>query len=467
MKRYLALIVALLWGLVPASAAPPYQRPAGIADDREPLIVAGYRALFTCSAHFFAGRPLEDIERVELVDVQGLGYPAPVIDERRKLVTATDISGRIVRIAAYRDTMGCTLLPPHWSIGDVTRLPYVQYPPPPAVAELPFPAGDQVDLPAEGLDARFRGLAPVLERAFDGRSYADAPGVVTTAVLILKDGKLVAERYRAGFGMHSGYRTWSTAKSITAALIAIAAKKGILDLDAPASIPEWSYPGDPRQAITYKHLLWMSSGLFSGGPNTNAIYFGGQDIVSAATTTALEAPPGTRWKYANNDTLLLLRALRHLLADDERYLRFPYDELLHPLGMYHTRMEIDHLGNFVGSSQTYATARDLARFGLLLAADGVWSGKRLLPEGWVKFSTTPAPTRPPAANQWGYGAQFWLLDQMPGVPPGTYTTAGNKGQYVTVVAGQGLVIVRTGVDPDGKRFLQDRLVAAVVEALGK
>jgi CubicO group peptidase (beta-lactamase class C family) len=238
-------------------------------------------------------------------------------------------------------------------------------------------------------------------------------------------------------------------------------------LDAPASIPEWGYPGDPRQAITYKHLLWMSSGLFSGGPNTNAIYFGGQDVISAATTTQLEASPGTRWKYANDDTLLLLRALRYRLADDLRYLRFPYEELLHPLGMYHTRMETDHLGNFVASSQTYTTARDLTRFGMLLANDGVWNGKRLLPEGWVKFSTTPAPSRPPVAGQWGYGAQFWLLDQMPGVPPGTYTTAGNKGQYVTVVPGHDLVIVRTGVDPDGKRWQQDRFVAAVVEALRK
>ena len=97
----------------------------------------------------------------------------------------------------------------------------------------------------------------------------------------------------------------------------------------------------------------------------------------------------------------------------------------------------------------------------------MWNGKRLLPEGWVKFSATPAPSKPPVPGQWGYGAQFWLLDQMPGVPPGTFTTAGNKGQYVTIVPGHDLVIVRTGVDPDGKRFLQDRLVADVVKVLAR
>jgi CubicO group peptidase (beta-lactamase class C family) len=465
MKRAVFLIVVLCALLAPAVAAPPYQRPGGIADLNEPLIVAGYRALFTCSAHFFAGRPLDDIKKVELVDVATLGYPDPVIDEQRKIVTASDISGKIVRIAAFRDAMGCTVLPPQWGPGDIPRLPYVQYPSAPDVSNVAFPAGDRVELAAEGIDTRYRALAPVVERAFDGKTFGE--GVVTTGLIIVKDGKIVVERYRPGFGIYSGYRTWSTAKSISATLMGIAAKQGLLNLDEPASIPEWSYPGDPRQAITYKHLLWMSSGLFSGGDNTYSVYFGGQDVVSAVTSTHLEAAPGTRWKYANNDTLLLLRALRYLLADDLKYLRFPYDELLHPLGMYHTRMETDHLGNFVGSSQTYTTARDLTRFGMLLASDGVWNGKRLLPEGWVKFSSTPAPTRAPAAGQPGYGAQFWLLDQMPGVPPGTFTTAGNKGQFVTVVPGHDLVIVRIGVDPLGKRWAQDQLVATIVQALEK
>jgi CubicO group peptidase (beta-lactamase class C family) len=461
------LLASLLLASVAGLAAPSYQRPAGIAEMTEPWIAAGYRALFTCSAHFFAGRPLDDIEHVELEEVRSLGYPDPVIDEQRRIVTATDTSGGIVRIAAFRDTMGCTILPPDWSMRDIPRLPYVRYERTPDVSNLPFPSGDRVGLPAGGVDARHRTLVPVLERAFDGKSYGSADGMVTTAVIVAKGGKIIAERYRPGFGIHSGYRTWSTAKSISAALIGIAAKQGVLDLDAPADIPEWSARDDPRRALTYKHLLWMSSGLFSGGSNTYAVYFGGQDVVSAVTTPSLEAAPGTRWKYANNDTLLLLRALRNRLNDDVRYLRFPYDELFHPLGMYHTRMETDHLGNFVGSSQVYTTARDLTRFGIMLANDGVWNGKRLLPEGWVKFSHTPAPTRPAAPGEWGYGAQFWLLDQMRGVPPGTFTTAGRKGQFVTVVPGHDLVLVRTGVDPEGKRWLQDRLVAEVVEALTK
>ena len=447
-----------------AQAEPLFQRPAGIADAAEPLIVAGYRALFTCSAYFFAGRPLDDIEQVELFDTLPFSFPSPHIDETRQLVSASDAAGNR-QVAAYRDSMGCTLLPPHWDIGDVPRLPYVAYPDMPDVSALDFPAGDRVDIGRHGVHRDFRALRDVLDRSFANSSYGE--GVVTAAVIVASGGEIVAERYRPGFGVHSGYRTWSTAKSITAALMGIAAHKGLLDLDAPAAVPEWRYPGDPRQEITYKQLLWMSSGLHSGGNNTYAVYFGGQDVVSATTTTELEATPGSRWKYANNDSMLLLRALRHLLGNDLQYLRFPYDELLHRIGMYHTRMETDHLGNFVGSSQVYTTARDLARFGLLLAGDGIWNGQRLLPEGWVEFSRTAAPARPVEQGVRGYGAHFWLMDSMRDIPQGTFTTAGNKGQYVTIVPERDLVIVRTGIDPLGTAWSQERFVADIIALLDR
>jgi CubicO group peptidase (beta-lactamase class C family) len=457
-----AVVLLNLLMAVAAHAGPHYQRPAGIAEADEPLIVAGYRALFTCSAYFFAGRPLADIERIELIDTLDARLPKPSIDLARQLVIASDGAGN-EQIAAFRDTMGCTLLPPHWGPADVPRLPYVAFPKTPDVAKLEFPEGDRVRVAGNGLHREFQGLRPVLDRAFDGSTYGD--GVVTAGVIVLRDGELIAERYRPGFGIESGYRTWSTAKSITAALMGIAAHKGLLELDAPAAIPEWQFPDDPRRMITYEQLLWMSSGLYSGGNNTYAVYFGGQDVVSAVTTTHLEAEPGSRWKYANNDSMLLLRALRHVLDDDLEYLRFPYDELLHRIGMYHTRMETDHLGNFVGSSQVYTTARDLARFGLLLARDGVWNGERILPEGWVEFSRTAAPARPEEEGSRGYGAQFWLLGTMPGVPEETFTTAGNKGQYVTIIPGHDLVIVRTGVDPLGRSWLHERFVADLVEQL--
>ena len=439
-----------------------YQRPEGAASLDEPFIAAGYRALFTCSAHFHSRRPLADIERLELADTASLALPAPIIDSERRMVRAADGAGNL-RTAVYRQSMGCTLLSPDQTVEDAVRLPYAELSSAPDVTAVPFPNGDLVVANGGGTWSHGRELRGIAAEVFDGTAYGE--GNLTTGLVVVLDGRVILEHYRPLFGPKQGYRTWSTAKTITAAIIGVAIGEGLLDLEAPAPIPEWHYPGDPRAAITLQQLLWMASGLTSEGANTDAIYFGGQDAISAAATTRLEADPGTRWKYANNDTLLLLRALRATLNDDNLYLRYPYEKLLRRIGMYHTRMETDHAGNFIGSSQVHTTTRDLARFGVLLANDGVWDGERILPEGWVEFMTTPAPMRAAPEGQWGYGAQTWLLDGLPGIPEGAFTTAGNKGQFVSVVPDRGLVVVRTGIDPAGVRFSQHELVADVVAKL--
>ena len=451
--RRLAAVVLASCAMA-ASADAPFARPGGAAEIES--VAAGYVALFTCSAHFVMGREWKDIHAEELVDLAEYDLPAPEIDRQRMLVRAGDGRGRTA-IAAYRRGMGCSVLPPHWSVADVGRLPYVELGDPPDLANVPFPDGD---LAAPVADS---AVEAIVAQAFDATTFGE--GTHTIGVVIVKGGELIAERYREGFDRFTGYRTWSTAKSISATLIGIASRDGLVDVDGRADIPEWRHLDDPRADITLTHLLNMSSGLQSYGANTNAIYFGGQDVVSAATGMPLEAPPGTRWKYANNDTLLLLRSLRATLNDDLRYLRYPYDELFHRIGMYRTRMEMDHQGNFIGSSQVYTTARDLARFALLYARDGVWNGERILPEGWVEFATSAAPALPREDGERGYGAQFWLLDRLPDVPAGTYTTAGNKGQYATVVPGQDLVIVRTGIDPNGRIWRHDQFVARLAKAI--
>ncbi len=451
MKKVLLCFSLLL--PVASVAATNFTRPGGTAEITE--VGAGYIALFTCSAHFIMHRSVDDIMQIELVDLLPFNPPKPEIDEQRQLVRATDLQGRQA-VAVFRKSMGCTLLPPNWREADAGNLPYVEFADAPDVSNIPFPNGNKVDL-----NPNPKQLA-VLAKAFNSDAYG--AGTVTLSTLVVKDGKLVGERYRPGFGIHQGYRTWSTAKSITASLIGIAVRDGILDIEESANIPQWQYFDDPRQKITLTHLLHMSSGLYSTGADTGAIYFGGQDVVSAITTTPLEAEPNTRWKYANADTLLLLHALRSTLQDDLRYLRYPYDELFHRIGMYDSRMETDHQGNFIGSSQMYTTARDLARFGLLYLNDGVWDGVRILPEGWTEFVVQPAPVHPREDGKQGYGAQFWLLDRLAGVPSGTYTTAGKKGQFVTVIPSHNMVVVRTGVDPNGKRWAQDKFIIDIIEA---
>ena len=211
----------------------------------------------------------------------------------------------------------------------------------------------------------------------------------------------------------------------------------------------------------------MSSGLESQGANTFAAYWGGIDTAADAARSKLEVPPGTRWKYSNYDTLLLMKSAREVLPDLAAYLTFPRRELLNKIGMRHTFPETDPYGNFILSSQVYTTPRDLARFGLLYLHDGVWHGERILPEGWVEYTTTPAPARTQRQGEHGYGKQFWLIGFDPRVPDGSFTSAGHRGQYATVVPRMDLVVARMGLDPMlGDGWDQAAFVADVVAAIG-
>ena len=83
----------------------------------------------------------------------------------------------------------------------------------------------------------------------------------TRALLVMRNGRIVAERYAEGFDPDSRLLSWSVAKSVTAALIGLMVTDGRLVLDAPAPVPAWSQPGDPRGGITLRQLLSMTSGL--------------------------------------------------------------------------------------------------------------------------------------------------------------------------------------------------------------
>ncbi len=218
----------------------------------------------------------------------------------------------------------------------------------------------------------------------------------------------------------------------------------------------------------------MTSGLNSdpAGNRTDAVYFGGGLVVQNATQNPLEAPPGTRWRYANNDTMLALRALREAMDNDRRYLQYPFKALLHKIGMYNTYPEVDWDGDFVLSSQVWTTSRDLARLGLLYLNDGVWEGERILPEGWsdyvaAKASAQPANRQGDKANEAGrgYGAQFWRYENYPGVPNGTYAALGNRGQFVVIVPEDDVVIVRRGYDWRGNYFDGPAFTAAVLDTI--
>ena len=244
------------------------------------------------------------------------------------------------------------------------------------------------------------------------------------------------------------------AKSLTATIIGAATEKGLIDIDHGAVIGTWTNGTDPRRQITVRNLLQMASGLDSGiaGNRTDRTYFGGARVVDEALTHPLEAEPGERFKYANNDTLIAMRSLREAMDDDAAFMRFPYEDLLWKIGARRTTMETDWNGDFISSSQVWMTARDMARLGQLYLQDGMWGEDRILPEGWTEFVSTPAPAQPDRSNKasFGYGASFWLMDRHQGVPKDTYAGFGNRGQYMVIIPSLDIVIVRRGFDVSGE-----------------
>lgn len=322
----------------------------------------------------------------------------------------------------------------------------------------PWPAEDWPQAPLDrGVAER---LQPLLDRAFSDPAPAEMGE--THAFLAVQGGQVVAERYWTGFDRESTHHSWSQAKSITQALIGILVREGRIDIHAPADVPEWQRPGDPRRAITLDQLLRMSSGLKfaedyvdAGVSDVIEMLFGsGKDDVAAyAAKSPLIHPPGTVWSYSSGTSNLVARAAaRAAGVSGEGFREFMFRELFTPIGMRSAQPKFDKAGTFIGSSFCYCTARDFARFGLLYLRDGVWDGQRIQPEDWVDYARAPTPV--PETERLGYGAHWWL--GMTG--PGSFSANGYEGQYTVLVPELDLILVRNGKSPDAqKEAVQDWL----------
>jgi CubicO group peptidase (beta-lactamase class C family) len=322
-------------------------------------LVAGYKAAFLCSGLFNAGQTEAQVTADDLTGIyqeyrEPIAKLPAVVDRREKTVSVAFAPDMPPRIAAWRPGLGCTNLPIGAAASAVADLPRLDARPPRTNWDAqPWPTGDRG---AEAPGPTPPALAALIGAAFDRASFGK--GSKTTAVVVVADGRIVAERYRAGYDKHTPQRTWSVGKSIAAAVVGAAVKDGLVDPAKPATVPEWRRPGDPRATITLDDLLRMSSGLYSGkaGNRTDRLYFGGTAVTEEAVFQPLEAPPGRRWRYANNDTVLAMRALRAAVGDDRRYLAYPFTDLFWRIGMARTTPETDWRGDFILSSQVWTTA---------------------------------------------------------------------------------------------------------------
>jgi CubicO group peptidase (beta-lactamase class C family) len=267
-------------------------------------------------------------------------------------------------------------------------------------------------------------------------------------------------------------------KSIINALTGILIQEGRLALKGSLPIPEWQNEDDPRRTINLEQLLRMTSGLAFDESYSNPLsdvvvmLFKAHDAANYAARKPLVHTPGNRWYYSSGTTNIISRLIRSTFGNDyEAYLKFPGKSLFHRIGMYSALMETDLSGTFIGSSFSYATARDWARFGLLYLQEGLWMGERILPEGWVNFSVSPTEN----ADHGTYGAHFWLrgristsLDVATEDPlAGMYFASGHDGQFVNILPKYDLVIVRLGLSKTYRDWNQNQFVLNILSAFKK
>ena len=295
-----------------------------------------------------------------------------------------------------------------------------------------------------------------LQREIDG-VIGDRENTGTTlAVLAIHRGRLVAEAYSEGADGNTPLISWSMAKSVTHALVGISLGDDLLNPDATAPIEQWR--NDGRREITLQHLLNMRSGLswvedyvddkvsnviemlFGSGKDDHAAYAIGQPLADAV---------GSKWLYSSGTTNIICRMIGDVLGDGpgsrDQISAFIQVRLFDALGMKSATARFDQAGTFVGSSYVFATAGDFARFGYLYLNDGVWNGRRILPDGWVNHARALTALDPESGL--GYGAHWWTLPS----EANSLAACGYEGQYIIVAPRRDLVLVRLGKTPAEKR----------------
>jgi CubicO group peptidase (beta-lactamase class C family) len=173
------------------------------------------------------------------------------------------------------------------------------------------------------------------------------------------------------------------------------------------------------------------------------------DMGAFAASHPLKLKPGTHCYYTSGSTNILSRIIRHTVGENE-YHSFPYRKLFSKLGMKSFIMEVDGSGTFVGSSYSWGTARDWARFGLLYLNNGYYNNEQILTEEWIKQSVIYTDS-----NQYGqYGLHMWLNTEknndsstrkFQNAPADLFYAGGFNGQHVFIIPSKKLVIVRFGL----------------------
>lgn len=255
-------------------------------------------------------------------------------------------------------------------------------------------------------------LPPASARTFDADTLDQAAryaqGTATQALIVVKDGRLVLERYFEGAGPTTLFSGHSLSKSVNGLMVGAAIDRGVIGgLDEPVSrhLPAWRDEG--RRAITFRHLLTMSGGFrtpASRAPGSAFMQlYWGADLAGLVDRATPVAPPGTAYAYDGHNNEAIARALE--AATGQSYQNLLSDWLWKPLGAADGAVLMDREGGRAfGQCCLFATARDWARLGLTATQGGVWRGRRILPAAFLQAARAPS-----AAND-RFGFQTFLAN---------------------------------------------------------
>lgn len=419
---------------------------------------SGYSAKIVCSNVFLAGR---DPDEVLAVDVQAPGHPLlklmSVSVDREAGTVSAGLFGVLGKSAAVvREGLGCTNVPD----GDVAKAKGLAGPalPSSAPADALWPEGERVE-PSQSPD-----VAAIL----DDKALT---GVGMRAVVVVKDGRIVAERYGEGFDQKTPLLGWSMTKTVNAAILGTLVKDGRIGVDGRNLAKPWD--ADDRAAISVSDLMAMSSGLefnedYGDVTDVTRMLYLEPDMAGFAEAKPLAGEVGAVFSYSSGTAMILSRLWQEALGDPQQAIGWPRKALFDPLGMLSAVLETDERGTFVGSSYLYATAHDWARFGQFLLEDGRWNGQEILPAGFVTWMREVAP----ASNGTYARGQLWISGPGDeevsgagggwGLPADTYWLEGHDGQSVAIIPSERLVVVRMGLTPSKLNYRPQRLVSALI-----
>ncbi len=402
------------------------------------IIISGYAAKNMCSCVFVAGIDEQKVIDEDLnFDIISLATIS--VDYTNKSVTAS-VFGLSEKTAFFQGPTGCTLINnidpqeayKYNSNWDITRYDslenWFEY-----IDTIEYLTANQTEQ-----------INKTITDAFEEDDPAN-PKKNTRAALVLYKGQLVGEQYAPGFDENSRLMGWSMTKSLTASMLGLLVDDGRIKLSDPTGISSWQ--GDDRKYITWEHLLHMNSGLeweevYDKVSDAVIMLFNSDGIGEYAMQLPLAYKPESHWQYSSGTANILATTMLDNFSSIDEYIRFPYERLFYKIGMYSIVMETDARGQFVGSSYSWATARDWAKIGQLYLQRGNWAGKQLLTKAWVDY------VQQEAKNSNGiYGAHFWLNkgNRFPDLPTDLYNMDGFHGQQVFIIPSKELVVVRLGL----------------------